>query len=38
MWAVPIWDLFLVSQVRVELVLEAAYVEVEFFMLRDLVV
>jgi hypothetical protein len=38
MWAVPIWDLFLVAQVRVELAFEAVYVDVEFFMLAKVVV
>jgi hypothetical protein len=37
-WAVPIPDLFLVTQVGVEVAFEAGYVELEFFMFSDLVV
>jgi hypothetical protein len=37
-WVAPIRDLFLATQVSVELVFEVVYVELEFFMLADLVV
>ena len=37
-WTVSIPDLLLVTQVGVELAFEVVYVELEFFMLADLVV